>query len=375
WDPVWQAATAIDSLGWAAELRIPLSQLRFPRDSVQTWGLQVVRFVSRLNERSHWAFWRLNESGGPARYGHLEGLALTASPLRAEVLPYVVARTAHLQPVDPNDPFHDDNAGDYRIGGDLKVLLTSNLTLDATINPDFGQVEVDPAVVNLSAFETFFEAQRPFFIEGAGVFGFGGFGCFFCSNVSLLNLFYSRRIGRTAGGWTIGIMDAVTRREQADVIAGADRFRRVVEPATNYFVGRVKRDLRGGAMTVGGIATSVYRDLDDPALAERLTRRAESFGADLDAWWGERTYQLMVRAAVSQVTGEPAAIRRVQESSARYFQRPDRDAGSNGLFSSAYDPDATALRGYALYARLTKAAGDWLWETAVNLRSPGFEVN
>ncbi len=407
WDPVWQAATAIDSLGWAAELRIPLSQLRFPRDSVQTWGLQVVRFVSRLNERSHWAFWRLNESGGPARYGHLEGLALTASPLRAEVLPYVVARTAHLQPVDPNDPFHDDNAGDYRIGGDLKVLLTSNLTLDATINPDFGQVEVDPAVVNLSAFETFFEEKRPFFIEGAGVFGFGGFGCFFCSNVSSLNLFYSRRIGRTpqgaslahdagdyadvpesttilgaakvtgrtAGGWTIGIMDAVTRREQADVIAGADRFRRVVEPATNYFVGRVKRDLRGGAMTVGGIATSVYRDLDDPALAERLTRRAESFGADLDAWWGERTYQLMVRAAVSQVTGEPAAIRRVQESSARYFQRPDRDAGSNGLFSSAYDPDATALRGYALYARLTKAAGDWLWETAVNLRSPGFEVN
>ncbi|HEY8470824.1 MAG TPA: DUF5916 domain-containing protein [Longimicrobiales bacterium] len=407
WDPVWQAATAIDSLGWVAELRIPLSQLRFPRDSLQTWGLQIVRFASRLNERSHWAFWRLNESGGPARYGHLEGLVLAASPRRAEVLPYIVARTSHLQPVDPNDPFHDDNAGDYRIGGDLKVLLTSNLTLDATINPDFGQVEVDPAVVNLTAFETFFEEKRAFFVEGAGVFGFGWISCFFCSNVSSLNLFYSRRIGRppqgaslaydagdyadvpenttilgaakvtgrTAGGWTIGIMDAVTRREHAVVAKGPDRFRRVVEPATNYFVGRVKRDLRDGAMTIGGIVTSVYRDLDDAALAERLTRRAEAVGVDLDAWWGERTYQLMVRAAVSQVTGEAAAIRRVQESSARYFQRPDRDGGSNGLFSSAYDPDATALRGYALYARIAKDAGDWLWETSVNLRSPGFEVN
>src|SRR5690606_41556419 len=173
--------------------------------------------------------------------------------------------------------------------------------------------EVDPAVVNLSAFETFFEEKRPFFIEGAGVFGFGGFGCFFCSNVSSLNLFYSRRIGRTpqgaslardagdyadvpesttilgaakvtgrtAGGWTIGIMDAVTRREQADVIAGADRFRRVVEPATNYFVGRVKRDLRGGAMNAGGIATPPYRALAATARAERLPRLPLFSGPEL----------------------------------------------------------------------------------------------
>ena len=202
WDPVWEVKTEIDSLGWSAEFRIPFSQLRFPRDSVQSWGMQVWRTESRLNEISMWSYWGPDESGGPSRFGHIDGhhagpgghpppgdIALCRRPVPA------AAAVA-----DPADPFYKQRDADTRFGADMKYLLTSNVTLDATINPDFGQVEVDPAVVNLSAFETFFPERRPFFVEGSGTFGFGGFSCFFCSNVSSLSLFYTRRIGRSPQG-------------------------------------------------------------------------------------------------------------------------------------------------------------------------------
>jgi uncharacterized protein DUF5916/cellulose/xylan binding protein with CBM9 domain len=158
WDPVWEVKTQIDSLGWSAEFRIPFSQLRFPRDSVQAWGMQVWRTLSRLNEISMWSYWGPDESGGPSRFGHIDGIAPgRGATRRLEVLPYVVGRYQRLQPSpDPADPFYKQRDADTRFGADIKYLLTSNVTLDATINPDFGQVEVDPAVVNLSAFETFF---------------------------------------------------------------------------------------------------------------------------------------------------------------------------------------------------------------------------
>ncbi len=408
WDPVWQVATRIDSLGWTAEIRIPFNQLRFPRDSIQTWGLQIIRFVSRLNERSHWAWWPNNEVGGPPRYGHLHDLEITRSPGRLEVLPYAVGRSSHIPPRNADNPFQRSHDLGYRVGADLKYLLTSNLTLNATINPDFGQVEVDPAVVNLSAFETFFPERRPFFIEGQGMFSFGGFNCFFCSNVSSLSLFFSRRIGRgpqgaglahsagefaqvpentailgaakitgrTAGAYTLGILNAVTRRERALVQAtDGSRFHKEVEPLTNYFVARVKRDLMGGNLQIGGMATSMIRDLRDPDLAAQLTRRAESIGLDADWWIGHRTYQLLARVAVTQAVGDSAAILRLQRAPQRYFQRPDRDNTGNGFFSNAYDPSATVLRGYGAYARFAKTGGDWLWEIHGNVRSPGFENN
>lgn len=407
WDPVWTAATHIDSLGWTAELRIPLSQLSFSREVEQTWGLQIVRMVSRLNERSHWVFWRLNESGGPARYGHLTGLRIEERPRGLEVMPYLVGRSAFIEPAAGN-PFQEARSGELRVGGDFRYRLTSNLTLSGTINPDFGQVEVDPAVVNLSAFETFFPEKRPFFVEGAGLFSFGGLSCYFCSNISSLNVFYSRRVGRppeaaslardageyadvpanttilgaakvtgrTSGGWTVAFMDAVTRREHARVAAGdGSIFTREVAPLSNFFLGRVKRDLRGGNLVVGGVLSSLYRDFDDPDVAGLLTRRAEVAGVDADLRWSRRTYRLMASLAVSNVTGEPDAIRRIQESSAHYFQRPDRDGRSGGLFPDAYDPARTSLRGYGVYARVAKEAGDWLWDAMTSIRSPGFETN
>jgi hypothetical protein len=406
WDPVWQVKTQVDSLGWTAEFRIPFSQLRFSRDSTQTWGMQVWRTVARLNEISMWSYWGPNEAGGPSRFGHIMELAPgRGASRRLEVLPYTVGRYQRLQPGDPADPFYRQRKADARFGADLKYLLTSNLTLDATINPDFGQVEVDPAVVNLSAFETFFQEKRPFFIEGSGTFGFGGFNCYFCSNVSSLSLFYSRRIGRrpqgvlppgtsyaafpdatsilgaakvtgrTRSGFTVGILDAVTGRENATALVGGSERAQEVEPFTNYFVGRFRQDMQRGNLVIGGIVTSVARNLDDPLLIARLNRHSESVGIDWSARWKNRSWSLVGNVAFTNNAGDPAAIQRLQTSSARYFQRPDRGPGTNGLLTGHYDPTLTSLRGLGGYTRFGKDAGRVLFETAVNWRTPGFEAN
>lgn len=406
WDPVYEVKTQIDSLGWTAEFRIPFSQLRFPRDSVQAWGMQVWRMASRLNELSMWSFWRPDEVGGASRFGHVDGIAPGRGAVRRlEVLPYVVGRYQSLKPGDAANPFYKQRDADSRFGADMKYLLTSNLTLDATINPDFGQVEVDPAVVNLSAFETFFPERRPFFVEGSGTFGFGGFNCYFCSNVSSLSLFYSRRIGRapqgalpqgtsyahvpdastilgaakitgrTGNGWTVGLLNAVTDQEKATALLGGSRVTQEVEPLTNYFVGRVKKDYNRGNLVFGAMATSVYRSMDDALLEARLNRHSEAAGFDWQARWKNRAWSWVGNVAFTNNVGDPAAIRRLQNSSARYFQRPDRQAGGNGFLSDRYDPDATHLRGLGGYSRFGKDAGKLLFETAVNWRTPGFEAN
>lgn len=407
WDPVWQSGAAVDSLGWTAEMRIPFSQLNFTRDSVQTWGLQVIRWAHGRNERTHLAWWPNNENGGPPRYAHLEGMRITSRPRGMELLPYLVTQANYVRPASAANPFTDDREYKYRLGGDLKYRLTSNLTLNATINPDFGQVEVDPAVVNLSAFETFFQERRPFFIEGANAFGYGNFSCYFCSNVQSLGMFYTRRIGRrpqlTPAGtfvdvpdnttilaaakitgrlknrMTVGFLDAVTRREDADVLvedaSGRRFFSREAEPLSNYLVGRTRRDYKDGNYRFGMIVTSVDRFTGDSLARNRLPRHARGLGFDWDMNWKNRTYNFMGQYALSDVRGSESSILRLQRSSARYFQKPDREHGSNGLFSDAFDPTADRLSGYAGYARFGKDGGEWLWETSVNYRSPGFEVN
>jgi hypothetical protein len=407
WDPIWESGATIDSLGWSAEMRIPFSQLRYPRATAQTWGLQIRRYRVKNAEIDNFAFWLKTETGGPNRFGHLEGLQIHAVPQRVEVLPYVLSRASYVKPAVAGDPFHTGHDYDVRAGADLKYLLTSNLTLDATINPDFGQVEVDPAVVNLSAFETFFPEKRPFFVANSGAFDFGGFNCFFCSNSSSLPSFYSRRIGRSpqgsadatyvdspenstilgaakitgksAGGLSVGLLDAVTRREMAaviDTVGGRRQFEIEVEPLTNYAVGRVKHDYRGGNLVVGGIGTSVLRSLGDSALSTRLSKHAETLGADMSLAWNNRAYSWITSFEESRVSGSPLAIGRLQRSSARYFQRPDRKHGGNSFLSSdKYDLEADYLAGYGGYSRVAKEGGNWLWEAATNFRSPGFEVN
>ena len=406
WDPVWELATKIDDQGWTAEMRIPFAQLRFPKDSIQTWGVQVWRYVERLSETSMWSFWGKNETGGAQQFGHIEGIRTSQKRGGLELLPYAVGKAAYQTPSQANSPFQDGSDFDWRAGGDVKALLTSTLTLDATINPDFGQVEADPAVVNLTAFETFFTERRPFFVSGGGVFGFGSFSCFYCSNVSSMTLFYSRRIGRapqgfvsqdaaythspdnttilgagkitgrTSNGLQVGLLNALTASEKAEARnSEGQNFEEEVEPLTNYVVGRLKKTYKNGDFTFGAIGTSVLRKFDNEVLEELLPSHAEALGGDWNMTWKQRTYSFMGNLALSQVSGDPTALLRLQNSSARYFQRPDREHGSNGFFTDRLDATLTSMRGFGGYARVAKDAGAWMGETQINFRSPGFEVN
>jgi hypothetical protein len=235
WDAVWEAATHVDDEGWIAELRIPFSQLRFARSDQQVWGVQFEREITRRGETAHFSFTPKAEPSGIPRYGHLEGLQGITTGKRLEVLPYIVARNERIEP--GANPFRRDSEGAVSSGVDLKYRVSSNLTLNASFNPDFGQVEVDPAVVNLSAFETFFQEKRPFFLEGAAIFNFGQ-GAVGPGSV-YRNLFYSRRVGRRpqlgtpsplsdvpdastilgaaklsgrlGSGWSVGVLEALTQ--------------------------------------------------------------------------------------------------------------------------------------------------------------------
>ena len=394
WDPIWEAATSRDAEGWMAELRIPLSQLRYSVADVQTWGIQFIRTLSRLNEESWFAFTPRRERSGIPRFGHLTGLTGLQEGRRLELLPYVLSRAQYrniprAEDVSFLNPFTDKDDYSSSVGLDLKYRLASNLTLDATINPDFGQVEVDPAVVNLTAFETRFDERRPFFIEGAEILDFGNGD----------QLFYSRRIGgRPVGrvpssaiyddmpeqstilgaakltgkvkGWSLGVLDAVTARENADWIdEDSNRGSAEVAPLSNFFVGRARRELREGQTVIGGIATLTHRDLRDADLAARLRASAYGGGVDFRHDWADRAWSLEGYVAGSHITGSDAVLLATQRSSARYYQRPDAD-------HLAIDSQATSMTGMAARLELNKEAGEhWRGFASAATVSPGFETN
>jgi len=287
WDGVWDGAASIDSLGWTAEFRIPFSQLRFSNAPAHTFGVLIVRDVQRTGQRISWPLYRRDRQGYVSQAGAVSGIDGLTPPRRVEVAPYVVTKnvTQARTGVGATGFRHPQQLA---LGADAKIGLASNMTLDATVNPDFGQVEADPAVLNLSAFEQFFEERRPFFLEGAGTFAYRTA----CDDIDTgcTGLFYSRRIGRspqlagrygdaasptfstiqgaakltgrTPKGFSVGVLDAVTQREQglngADGFAGAT----TIEPATNYFVARATQDLAGGQSGVGAMLTAVNRALD-----------------------------------------------------------------------------------------------------------------
>lgn len=397
WDPVWEAATSIDSLGWIAEYRIPFSQLRFSRSKEQVWGIRFVRTILRKNEFAMFPFIGKTESGFVSRFGHLLGLHDIPAPKRLELLPYSSARGTYQHAGPAGDPFDKASAYAGNAGLDLKYGVTSNLTLDGTINPDFGQVEIDPAFVNLTAFEQFLPERRPFFVEGADIFNFGGGTGGFLSFGNAPQFFYSRRIGhrpsgdpysngtfadvpaqttilgaaklsgRSPGGWSVGIIDAVTAREQAIVDSSGVRFHDDVEPATNYFVGRVKRTLNGGGDAIGMVASAVHRDIRVPAL-DFLRSDAYDWGVDVKHRWHHNTYAIAADLGGSYITGDVAAIQSAQIASSRYYQRPDARAFH-------YDSTRTSLAGFTGDIYVDRLAGTWLWGAATSFTSPGFEVN
>jgi hypothetical protein len=388
WDAVWEVATTTDSAGWTAEIRIPFSQLRFNAAPEQTWGVQFSRRAISKEEVTVLSYTPKSERGGVARYGHLQGLRDIRPGRRMELLPYTVSR-AEYRNVSAGNPFRDGSDWFTGAGLDLKYRLTSSLTLDATFNPDFGQVEVDPAVVNLSAFETSFDEKRPFFVEGSSIFRF-----------DQMRLFYSRRIGRrpqgglpddaaysdrptnttilgaakitgqTESGWNIGVVQALTSKERAPYVDGSGvGGEATVEPLTNYLVARAEKNLRQGETQIGGILTSVNRSLGEGDLSESLRSSAYTGGLDFRHEFRNRTWEVNGYFAASRIAGSPEAILRAQRSSARYYQRPDQDYLS-------MDSSATTMEGFAGRLELQKTAGlHWRGQVSLSATSPGFEIN
>lgn len=396
WDPVWDVVTTIDSLGWTAEIRIPLSQLRYERGNDE-WGIQIVRFVQRTQEEDVFVYVPKTETEGINRYGHLTGMSGVPSPRRLELTPFLSARAQYDDPPAGN-PFRDGSDYYKSAGGDLKLGLASDLTLDLTVNPDFGQVEADPAVVNLSAFEITFPEKRPFFIEGSSLFRFHQLRAFNYSGTP--TVFFSRRIGRQpqgfigdpnatytdvpaqttiaaaakmtgkTRGWSIALLDAYTPREMGRyALANASHHEAPVEPATNYFATRIRRDLREGNTSIGAITTAVNRSLEDSTLRSLLRSSAYVVGVDLNHSWGNRNWGIDAYYARSVLNGSPEAINRAQRANARYLQRPDAK-------NLDYDSTRTTLSGHAGHLGISRLGGGALGGSVVyEEKSPGYETN
>lgn len=374
WDAVWDVATTIDSLGWTAEFRIPLSQIRYPHAERHTFGVMVMRDIARTGERDSWPLYVRSRRGIASQFGELTNLVGLGSPRRLEVAPYLVAKNATVP-----QPLGFGRTQRQSIGGDIKYGLTSNLTLDVTVNPDFGQVEADPAQLNLTAFETFLAEQRPFFLEGTGIFSFGG---------DRSRLFYSRRVGRfpqLAGlvrdptadipastsilgaakltgrlsrGLSLGTLAAVTGRQTVGPT--------LIEPRTIYGVARASQDFRKGQTGVGTMVSVVNRQLDEVA-DRRLRSDALSAGLDARHRFAEGKYSLAASIAASHVRGSAAAIARTQRSAVHLYNRLDA-----GL---PYDTTRTALSGTAVTLNADKVAGTLTYGGSYERLSPGFETN
>ena len=408
WDAVWDSAvepfSGPDGDGYVVEVRIPFSQLRYDRRSAEPWHIQFQRNIAATGERSYWAPILPNTDGYASRFGFLDGLEGLRAPRRIEVVPYVSTRLTRA-PGDAGDPFYDANALRPGAGLDARVGLTSGLTLTATVNPDFGQVEADPAVLNLSQFENRYEERRPFFVESQDLFAFGGTPAYVTTS-ERPTFFYSRRIGGTpssfnalyadtarvtsfldvpdqttiagaaklsgqVGGWSVGLLDAVTTEETARfLLADGSRGAVPVAPVVNYAVGRARRAWRGGRTLVGAFGSGVVRDTRQGAFAATLPSTAAVGGLDLEVATNDRAWTATALVAASTVNGETSVIEALQRAPQRYYQRPD--AGYVDL-----NPYRSNLSGYRAEASVAKTGGGRHLRGALTLgaTSPGFETN
>ncbi len=396
WDPIWWVKTTSTQEGWNAEMRIPLTQLRFKQEGEQLWGLQVFRQIFRKEELSSW---QPMERGGPgmvSQFGTMNGLHNIRPKKILDIMPYVVARTDRFEK-DAGNPFlQSGKKNDVNAGLDAKIGLTNYLTLDLTVNPDFGQVEADPSEVNLTTQETFFPEKRPFFIEGKNIlqyklmFGDG--------DLAYDGLFYSRRIGsrphhspdtddeeyvdmpkstrilgaakvtgKTTSGWSIGVLESVTANEFADIRSIDNRRTQLVEPLTNYFVTRLQKDFNEGNTYLGGMVTAVNRKVDEDHL-NYLHTSAYSGGIDFIHKWNDRNWALDAAFYFSRVNGSKESITRIQESPIRSFQRPDA-----GYIT--YDTTRTSLMGQGGKFTIGKMGGNLKFMAGAAWKSPGLEVN
>jgi len=396
WDPNWWVKTSINNEGWIAEIKIPFSQVRFEKSSGDVWGLEMARVLYRNNESDFWQHIPRDAPGFVHLFGELQGLEQIKPRKIFDVTPYGVAKAETFKK-ETGNPFMEKGRRFGINGGiDAKIGVTNNMTMDLTINPDFGQVEADPSEVNLSAYETFFQEKRPFFIEGNNITNFNiGLGD---GNIGNDNLFYSRRIGRRPQGYTnieegwyadmpvftniigaakltgktknglsVGFVEAVTSEEKAEIDTSGGRIFETVEPLTNYFVGRVQRDFKDGNTILGGIITGTNRDLEGD-LTDYMHKSAYSGGFDFTQYFKNKNWMFNLNAAFSQVNGTKEVLALTQSSSARYYQRPDNDY-------TVFDPERTSLFGSGGRMQIMKMNGHLNLLGCVLWRTPGFETN
>lgn len=398
WNPIWYTKTNVDEEGWTAEMKIPLSQLKFGRSADQVWGLEVMRRFFREEERSVWQRIPQDTPGFVSEFGELHGLKNLEPQKQLEIQAYTVAKLETFEAEEGN-PFRDGNDAKITAGLDAKIGITNDLTLDLTINPDFGQVEADPSAIALDGFQIFFQEQRPFFVENKNIFDYRISSSEAGNTFGSDNLFYSRRIGRnpqgfpniedgefvdqpdntpilgaakfsgkTKEGWSIGVLESVTSRRYATIDNNGNRRREVVEPITNYFVGRLQKDFNERNSYIGGIVTATNRDELTEGL-NFLHKSAYSGGFDFKHQWNERDWYLGGNINWSHVEGSREAIQNTQQRIAHLFQRVDADYVE-------VDPDRTSLTGTGGNLQLGKVGnGHWKFETGGTWRSPELELN
>lgn len=395
WDPIWFAKTKTFDWGYAAEISIPLSQLRFEISDGGIWGMTVFRSIARNQEQSFWSYIPRNTSGLVHQFGEATGLEGIKPKKQADITPFTVASFEHSQKEEGN-PFATGKNYNLNGGVDGKIGVTNNMTLDFTINPDFGQVEADPSEVNLSGFETFFEEQRPFFVEGKNITSFSvGIGD---GDLGNDNLFYTRRIGRnphlntetedneyskspnftsiigatkitgkTKDGLSIGILEAITSEEKAVIDSLGERTRQTVEPLTNYFVARVMKDFNKGNTIIGGGYTNTHRFLDGTGITS-LTTAANTGGIDFKQYFDEKKWFLSLTTSFSMISGNQVSVEKLQRSSTHYFQRTD--AGYVDV-----DPSRKSLSGQGGNIQFGKTGGSWKFMVFGLWKSPGLDLN
>lgn len=391
WNAVWYVKTGLEDSAWVAEYEIPLSQLRYSRDEQQVWGLHVWRWIDRLSEESDWEVQSLSGPGMLYLFGELRGIKGLPESRRIEIMPYALGKLKTFEKV-PGNPFADQGH-DFmgNIGLDAKIGLSSNFTADLTVNPDFGQVESDPSVMNLTAFETFYEEKRPFFLEGKNIFS---------AEMGEDNLFYSRRIGQTpehrfeqinnrdqfaqypdntsilsavkisgksAKGLAVGVLHSMTAAEKAQLSLSGQSSQQRVTPLTSYSIGRLQQDFKEGNTVLGAMLTATNRFIEDDYL-QKMNRNAFTGGVDFLHQWRDKEFFLDARLIGSSINGSEEAISRVQLSSARYFQRPDSD--------TPFSPSLTRLSGHGGRVKIGKGSKGLLrYSTEIDWKSPGLELN
>ena len=390
WNAVWYLKTGLEDSAWVAEYEIPLSQLRYSNDKEQVWGLHVWRWIDRLQEESDW---EPQTSTGPGMlylFGELHGIKDLPKSRRIEIMPYTLGKLKTFEKI-PQNPFAKNGHSFLgNVGLDAKIGLSSNFTADFTINPDFGQVESDPSVMNLTAFETFYEEKRPFFLEGKNIFRF---------ELGDANVFYTRRIGhaptyhpelgenqfidypdntsilsaakisgKSKNGLAVGVLHSLTAGENAELSTNGIKKNLQVEPLTSYTVGRLQQDFNEGTTVLGGIFTATNRFINDPYL-EFLNTNAYTGGFDLLHQWNDKEFFVDAKIIGSAISGSTEAIQNLQLSSARYFQRSDASYMN-------FDPNRTTLSGQGGRVKIGKGSkGFWRYSSEFNWRSPGLDLN